>query len=294
MDSSDTGGGGFRPLRLTTYEGEPALLVPRWTTPPRVGRAVLLGLALGATAGAVWVGWSGSSGAAFGLGLLAVLLAAFVLRDAVCMPYSGGLWLTPTRLVHEHGRTRWALPWDEVGEVVHDGDDVVVLARDGSRHTVRAHLLVTDQRSLWALVDGFGGQPARHSSLGSEESLTVAEQVRTATEPPDFRPVVQGALPSSPQVLFLAALVLVGVLLALAALGRATTVDDDDLAQALTESVRLGGSPLQEVSCDGAIGTREGATQTCSAVVEGRELRLLVTVTAADGDRIEYAAEPAP
>lgn len=210
------------PLQTATRDGERALVVPRWTTPPRLGRALLVGLAVLATAVAVWTGASGGRGAALALGTTALLLAAVVVRDSVRMPYSGGVWLTPTRLVHELGREHWALDWDDVGGISHDGDDLVVSARDGTPHTVRAHLLVTDQRTVGALVDGFSEPPSRRESLGTEESLRLAEQTRRTTEPVGFRVVVQGAPPSSRRGLFLASLVVAVLVLAVAALGRST------------------------------------------------------------------------
>lgn len=286
--ASSSRGGGSRPLETATHEGEPALLVPRWTRPPRVGRAVLLGLALLAGGGGAWAAARGGAGVAITLGVLALVLVGVVLRDSVAMPYAGGLWLSPTRVTHRLGREEWSLAWEEIGEVSYSGDDLLLEQRGGGERAVRAHLLVTDQRTIGTLVDAFRGDPARRASLGSEDSRRLAEQVRGSVQPPDFRVAVQGAVPSGRRGLFLAALVVAVVVLAIAALGRSTSVDDDELARTLAEQVTVGGEVLEDVSCDGAIRAEAGETQTCTAMVAGRERRVRVTVASVQDDRIDY------
>lgn len=94
-------------------DGERALLVPRDPSPTRIASRVLLGFALAvglaATFAAMSRAWVWTS--------LLVLLTAYLVR--VAAPHrdgamAGGLWFTPTRLVHEHQGIRWEVPWDDV------------------------------------------------------------------------------------------------------------------------------------------------------------------------------------
>lgn len=97
--------------RLTTLDGEPALLLPRHRGRSVVAAAALSGLAAVAALGAVL---AIASGSVVGAVLLAAVAAALVVAGAPWRVVADGVWCTPTRLVHEHDNLRWSLAWDDV------------------------------------------------------------------------------------------------------------------------------------------------------------------------------------
>lgn len=100
----------FEP-RLSSVGGEPALHFPRHRTRGAVSAWVLVALALAPLMGAV---------AAFAAGSPVggcLLLAVAVLMLWLGSPHqvdAGGLWLTPSRLVHRHDGNGWEVRWENV------------------------------------------------------------------------------------------------------------------------------------------------------------------------------------
>lgn len=123
--------------RIAPYGDEDALHLPRAACPALVSSWTLAGLAavsaLGAlfaaleqswvwacvlAAGATWLGWSS-----------AVHLGARL---------AGGLWLTPTRLVHADRGVTVEAPWDTVTGVVPQRPMPIVLRADSQPSVIRA------------------------------------------------------------------------------------------------------------------------------------------------------------
>lgn len=103
------------PRLVDLAPGERALFLPRAGGPTRVASLVLLGYGLlgllSAVATALDGRWAWAVGFTLG-GAVMVLLAAPG-RDL-----AGGMWFSPSRLVHEHDGLRWEAPWDDVTGVV--------------------------------------------------------------------------------------------------------------------------------------------------------------------------------
>ena len=297
MDSStDPGarrGAAAVPLRVETHEGAPALHVPRWSRPARAGAAVLLGLAVLAAAGAVAALVAGPWLLAVLLGVVALALVLLVLRDRGRTPYDGGVWLSPSGLSHQWGGRTWSVPWDDLVETRHDpgSGDVVVGSRRGGaveELVLSTHLLVVPVPLLLTLVATYRDRPDRRRDLGTESHLLDVERLR-AGYAAGFRPVVHRAPSASPALLLGAAVVLLGLLLGLVVLGRATAIDDDDLADSVARQLGSSGADVRAVECEGSLRREVGESQRCTVEeADGLRRAVTVTVTAVDGDRTSF------
>ena len=106
-----------RPELATSPTGERALFLPRSSGRSRVAMGSLLGLAATALLGALFAALSEAWVGAVVLAVVALLLF-LVAAPGSAAAGSGGLWLTPQRLVHLQDGVRWDLPWDDVSGVV--------------------------------------------------------------------------------------------------------------------------------------------------------------------------------
>lgn len=88
--------------------------------------------------------------------------------------------------------------------------------------------------------------------------------------------------------MFAGAVVLAGLVLGLAALGRASSVDDDVLADSIRDQLASQGLQVSSVTCEGAVRKKVGEAQDCAATADGRRRDLGVEVTSVDGDRVGY------
>jgi hypothetical protein len=72
------------------------------------------------------------------------------------------------------------------------------------------------------------------------------------------------------------------------------TLDQNVLAQAITTNLAdtLGEGTPVEVSCPAGVAIEEGATSTCSAVLDGQQLEFTVTQSDAEGN-VDFAATAA-
>lgn len=115
--------------RLEPVDGEPALFLPRDPAPVRIASWALLGIAAAVGLGAVLA----ATERAWGWVVVWALLAAYLVHLAAphrTTRLAGGLWLTPTRLVHEHLGLRWQAPWEDVRGVVPRPQMPVLVAED--------------------------------------------------------------------------------------------------------------------------------------------------------------------
>lgn len=297
MDSSadparqGSSGAGRVPLRLEQHDGESALFIPRWSAPVRLGVAIMVVLVVAAVVAAGLAFLRGSPALGVVLLVLAALVAGVLARNMSRNPFNGGVWLTPTSLSTSRGRDSWTVPWDDVVSVAYAGSqqDIGIRSRsDGAERVISSHLLVMAPGAVMTLIDLYSHDSARRSELGTERCLDEAGTVRAAYGGTGFRPVVQGSPTATRGAMFTGALVLAGLVLALAALGRASSVDDDALADSIRDRLVSQGAQVTEVSCDGAIRKKAGETQDCVATVDGRQRDFRVEVTAVEGDRVGY------
>ena len=101
--------------RLVDLDGERALLLPRSPGPTRVSSLLLLGLGLVALLGVLFTLLHGSWGWSV---VLAAVGGYLVWSSALGRDLAGGLWFTPSRVVHDYRGARVELPWDDVTDVV--------------------------------------------------------------------------------------------------------------------------------------------------------------------------------
>lgn len=172
---------------LTTVDGEPALFLPRWKRQAVVGVGSSLALGVPALAAGVLALTAdrvvlGVVLMLVGLALLPVPLLALLGRWA-----PGGLWLTPTRLVHRTYTARSSTRWADVVDVSFDLPPVVHVRAAEQGYTVpflrrgvkiTPGELVLDTTDLPTgpahvalLVSTYVKQPELRAELGSEESL---------------------------------------------------------------------------------------------------------------------------
>lgn len=211
------------PVRLDDREGEAAVFIPRWTTAARAGRLILVVIVLAGVAAGLAAGLASEWGIVLFLLVIAAMVAALLVRDSRKMPFDGGVWLTPTRLVHRWGGHTWSAGWDEVADARLDpgSGDVVVTTRSGEER-VSAHLLVVSDRALTTLIEALVAEPDRRPLLGTEVGLRWVSEVRATLDAAGFEPTVHHAPRVTTAMVFTLSVVLAAVLLALAALGRAT------------------------------------------------------------------------
>lgn len=184
--------------RLGTWEGEAGVEVREWSFGRRVVPAMLVaatasGLLLGL--GAFLAGQPLFGGVGIVAGGAGVWLLVRLVRGEI--GFAGGLWLTPTRLVHRLGAQTSVVAWDDVEEASdrsllsrHD-DEVVVMATRGGVTTTgvsagapggpggpeRSHLTL-DTRWFGLPADGlaqviaaYAQDPALRAELGDERGL---------------------------------------------------------------------------------------------------------------------------
>ena len=94
-------------------DGERALFLPRSRFPHQVSSGVLTGLAAVIL---LWALFAARAGAWLSAAILVAVAVALVwfATPGRAGAQAGGLWFTPTRIVHAHGGVRWELPWSEV------------------------------------------------------------------------------------------------------------------------------------------------------------------------------------
>lgn len=252
----------------------------------------LLGLAALAVAGAVGALVAGPWLLGVVLVAAALGLVALVLRDRRRTPYDGGVWLSPVGLSHRWGGRTWSVEWDDVVEARHDpaSGDVVVRARRGGAAeelVLSTHLLVVPVPVLLTLLETYRDRPDRRRDLGTEPHLADVERLR-AGYAAGFRPVVHRAPSASPALLLGVAVLLLGLLIGLVVLGRATAIDDDDLADSVARRLGASGAPMSSVTCAGSLRREVGESQRCTVVADGRDRPVTVTVTAVDGERVSF------
>ena len=195
--------------------------MPRWTTAARAGRAVLLAIVAACVLGAIGSVLQHAWGWLVLLAVVAAVVTVLFVRDQRRMPYDGGLWLTPTRVVHRWAGRTDTLSWDDVVDVAVDPDaGGAAVAGRISRVLVSPHLLVMSAPAVVMLVDALRDHPARRRLLGEEASLHEAEEVRDLVDRDDFSPVVTGAPRPSAGLMSAVVGVVIALLLGLAALGR--------------------------------------------------------------------------
>lgn len=122
--------------RLEVHDGEPSLHLPRSAGRSRVSSWTLTGISAVLGLGALF---AAGAGAVPGAVALAVTAALLLLVAAPWSPTPGGVWFTPTRMVHEHDGTSWEVGWDDVTGSW-KGEPVPVMLRPGSRPQVRRTL----------------------------------------------------------------------------------------------------------------------------------------------------------
>jgi hypothetical protein len=232
VTSSDTGAGRRSAarkisLRNSDIDGEPALFVPRWTAMAKVGRLVLAGITAVCLGGAVASGITAAWGWVLFLVIVGVVVGAFLVRDVRKMPYDGGLWLTPSRLVHRWGGHTWKVSWDDLLDQHVDPatGDVTLVARPQATPepspVVSTHLLVISDRAVVMMLGAFAADPPKRAALGTDLALRQAEEIRDVVDRADFQPRVHHAPRPSPALMFSVTLVVIAALLGFAALGRA-------------------------------------------------------------------------
>jgi hypothetical protein len=104
---------GRQPLKptLSDVEGEPALWFPRRRSRGAVAAWTLAALAIAPMIGAIAAFVTANFVAASALLMIALLLLW------VASPHQvdpGGMWLTPSRVIHRHDGTGWQVEWNEV------------------------------------------------------------------------------------------------------------------------------------------------------------------------------------
>ena len=174
--------------RLADLGGESALMLPRSPGPTRVSSLVLLGLGLVALLGVLLAlldgAWAWSVA-------LAAIGGYLIWSAAPGRDLSGGLWFTPSRVVHDYRGARVELAWDDVTGVVDRPlmpvmvrpDRVPVVQRTGPRGRAwnplrKDGVLAVDTRHLagghalasYAITKALT-DPASRAVLGTPESL---------------------------------------------------------------------------------------------------------------------------
>lgn len=122
-----------QPRLVDLPPGESALFLPRHPAPSRIASMVLLGYSLvllGIAVSAALVEWR------WWVTIPAVLGVAGIWLAAPGRDLAGGLWLSPTRLVHESAGLRWEVPWADVTGVVPQ-QPMPVLVRPDRKPDVR-------------------------------------------------------------------------------------------------------------------------------------------------------------
>lgn len=128
--------------RLTTFEGRPALVLPRRRAPFALGVALLAEVVLGLVVGAAAAAASGRGAVAVLVGALAAYLAWPLGYVAAGRYVAGAVWLSPDGLVSRLNGVELRAAWADVELAV--GDDargyVVLRPRPGARlaHVGRA------------------------------------------------------------------------------------------------------------------------------------------------------------
>lgn len=225
MTSSELGthAAGRVPLRLDTHEGGAAVFIPRWTTAARVGRLVLAIIVLAAVVGGLVAVLAAEWGVVLLLLVISTIVAALLVRETRTMPFDGGVWLTPTGLVHTWGGRTWSVGWDEVDDArLEPGSGDVVVTTGGGVERVSTHLLVVSHRTLTMLLGTLAAEPHRRATLGTDAGLRWVSEVRATLDASGFEPTVHHAPRVTSGTVFTLSLVLAAVLLVLAALGRAS------------------------------------------------------------------------
>jgi hypothetical protein len=163
--------------RTTTLGGEPATYLPHrsrgaWIV---LGFWTVLGLAFGA-----W-GLLDLQGPEPGLAWVFLPLAVFLLGLPVFAATGrwrpGGLWLTPTRMVHHHLSRRTELTWDEVRRP----------ASGGSQLSIEADPSRTRQMTPWARERGFGNEVTFSTATLAVPGPQLAAALRRWAEQPGTR-----------------------------------------------------------------------------------------------------------
>lgn len=184
---------GLRRPQAVTLDGEPAIFLPDWPTGARslvlfasltCVPVVLVALAL--LQSSLWL---------LGLPVLfaAGYLLVFVVLALMGRWRAGGLWLTPTRVVHHRSGTRSVIAWEELRGVEATADSLLLIV-DGrvsrfSRHTMpplmREPLADGSQLTVWALtlgiplagltflVDRFRTKPETRTEIGDGRALAA-------------------------------------------------------------------------------------------------------------------------
>lgn len=199
---------GLRRPQAVTLDGEPAIFLADWPTAAR-------SLVLFASLTCVPVALAGLALLLSSLWLvgLPVLFAAGYLLVFVVLAFmgrwrAGGLWLTPTSVVHHRASIRSCIPWEELRGVEPTADSLL-LRVDGeasrfSRHTMpplmRESLAEGSQLEVWALtlgipvagltflVDRFHTLPETRTEIGDGRALaafTAASYAEALDNPGD-------------------------------------------------------------------------------------------------------------
>jgi hypothetical protein len=280
-------------LRNESIEDEQALFVPRWTTPAKVGRAILAAILVGLVAGGVISALALAWGWTILFVMAGLCVGILLVRDARAMPFDGGVWLTPTRIRHQWGGREWAVGWDDVRDPSVDPESGDVRIRtegstDQTEVVAITHALVMSGRALVMLIGALSADTARRARLGTDDELRRTEELRDLMDDKDFRPTVHGAPRISPAMMFGLCVVVIAVLLGMAALGRATTIDEDDLTPRIVSELHERGRDLRGVSCEDDLRKEVGATVKCHGKEAGQERLITVRVTAVEDDAFQY------
>lgn len=175
--------------RLAELEGEAALHLPRDPGPTAVSTWTLAGLAAVAALAAVVAAVDSAWGWTVAMAVVALLLAwSSGVAGGV---RAGGLWLSPTRLVHEDRTSRAELSWDDVTGVVPQqpmpvlvrpdrsplvtrtgprGRSWRAVTRDGTLVVDTAHLAGGAEVAAYVIARAIT-DPASRAVIGTEHSL---------------------------------------------------------------------------------------------------------------------------
>jgi hypothetical protein len=90
------------------------------------------------------------------------------------------------------------------------------------------------------------------------------------------------------ELTFAASLILAVIVLGLAALGRSSSVDDDDLAEDLERQLSEQGREIRGLTCEDNLHKEVGESVKCQGTEGGQERLITVRVTAVQDDAFQY------
>lgn len=203
---------GIEPPYNTTLDGEPATFIPRWRYYPRLVYPAFFAFGSSLALGTIIILRSpGENADALLIGLIAVWLLTLPLWVAMGRWAAGGIWITPTRVVHHGGSAWFSVSWDDITAVdsVHRGL-AITAKRAEWRHLTptfksrgvipwrrkSAPFLVMDLQflairgsTLLRLLDGYLSGPQERRHAGHADCVALIErhecdaQVRDAGRP---------------------------------------------------------------------------------------------------------------